>query len=470
MVPRVRRQGASNRPFVAAHGISRVYRIVTTPPLHRELAARAEASPDRRLQLRIAAAVDGGGIVSPAAAVIERGRLVAVGDPRRLGVGAAGAIDLPTMAVLPPLVNAHAHLDLTLVGAISPAGGFAAWAGEVRRRRPEGFEAVAAAVEEGVRRAIAGGTGFIGDIAGRFGLDAAAALRRAAAAAGLEGVSYIEVFGIGRSTERGVEFVRRLPEAAPREEAGVRLGVSPHAPYSCGDEVYAAAAESGLPATTHLAETLEELRFVRDGEGPFVDLLKEVGAWTPQIRGWGVGPVERLRHQLVRGRFSAVHLNHLDEAEIAMLAAAAAAESPGPTAVYCPRASAFFGHDLAGAGRHPYRDLLAAGVPVALGTDSAVVLGESATLSVLDEMRLLARRDGTDPRVLVAMATDHGAAAIGLDPMRVRFPAAGTADGLVGVDLGPRAGDLRGEAILATLLAGDRPCEWVWRARRSGSA
>lgn len=429
---------------------------------HCDLAAIAESAPDRRLVVRVAAAADAAAVTAPAAAVLEGGRVVAVGRPAELGVGSATVVERLGVVLLPPLVNAHAHLDLTLVGHIPPEGGFPAWAGEVRRRRPETPEAIAAAVSEGGRRAAAGGTGFIGDIAGRFGLEAVSALRQVAAAERLEGVAFVEVFGIGLARERGVEFVRRLPGLLPREACGIRLGVSPHAPYSCSDEVYAAAAESGLPATTHLCETLEELRFVRSGDGPSVDLLKEVGAWSPEIRGWGVGPVERLRAHLARGRFSLVHLNHLDEAGLAILAADAA-EAGAPTAVYCPRASEFFGHHATGQSKHPYRDLLAAGVRVALGTDSAIVLGAAGTISILDEMRLLARRDGLDPRLLVEMATVHGAAALGLDPARVLFPAAGRADSLLGVDLGPLAAGLSPVECLAAVFRSDRPCEWVWR-------
>ena len=68
--------------------------------------------------------------------------------------------------------------------------------------------------------------------------------------------------------------------------------------------------------------------------------------------------------------------------------AAARGDRP-PVAVYCPRASEFFGHPAGGHPSHRYREMLAAGVPVALGTDSAIVLGDAPSISVLDEMRLL---------------------------------------------------------------------------------
>jgi cytosine/adenosine deaminase-related metal-dependent hydrolase len=79
----------------------------------------------------------------------------------------------------------------------------------------------------------------------------------------------------------------------------------------------------------------------------------------------------------------------------------------GASVAYCPRASEYFGHRL-----HRYMEMLEAGVNVCLGTDSIICHG---TLSIVDEMRRLHRRDKADPHMLLAMATTRGAAALGLD-------------------------------------------------------
>lgn len=428
---------------------------MNTPPASAE--APSSASPRRRLE--VGAAADAMGVVAPAVAIVEGDRLVAIGAPEAIG-STGGAVERhPETLLLPPLVNAHAHLDLTLVPPIPFEGSFAAWAGRVRALRPESPAAIEAAVAAGLARSEAGGTGFIGDIAGRFGIEAADALQRRATEHGIGGVAFVEVFGIGLAERRGIEFVESLPDRLPRAAGGVRLGVSPHAPYSCGDAIYAAAARSGLPATTHLAETAEELRFVRDGDGPLRDLLREVGAWTPDLRGWGCHPVERLAESIAAGGFSLVHLNHLDARALALLAPMAAA---GVVAIYCPRASAYFGHPEPGASPHRYRELLALGVPVALGSDAAIVLGAAGPISILDEMRLLWRRDRHDPLALLAMATLHGAAALGVDPALVRLRD-GDPAGLLGVELAARPAPQDAAAWLERALEVDPPPRWLWR-------
>jgi cytosine/adenosine deaminase-related metal-dependent hydrolase len=436
-----------------------------------DLRARVNASPTGRVAVRLAAAVDAERAIAPAVAVFDREGPVVVDAPEAIGAMPGEVIDLSSHVALPPLVNAHAHLDLTGIDPIPFDGTFANGAGQVRARRATTPEAITAAVREGVRRSVAGGTGFIGDIAGGFGVAALKALRDAAAAAGLQGVGYVEVFGIGTSSARGVEFLRGIRAQIASERGGIRLGVSPHAPYSCDDAVYAAAAELGLPVATHLAETLDEDRFVRDGSGPFADLLKSVGAWTPDLRGWGRGPVERVQ-PLLKGRGAAlVHLNYLDDAGLELLSrevGAAGCSVP----VYCPRASEFFRHPVPGHPPHRYREMLTAGLPVALGTDSALVIGDSPTISVLDEMRFLWRRDGTDPMHLVAMATVHGARALGIDPALVRCPKAGAraARGVLVIHTSGKASaevagsaQARATGALRGALVDERPCVWIWR-------
>jgi cytosine/adenosine deaminase-related metal-dependent hydrolase len=105
--------------------------------------------------------------------------------------------------------------------------------------------------------------------------------------------------------------------------------------------------------------------------------------------------------------------------------------------------------------------LLEAGLPVALGTDSALVIGDAPTISVLDEMRLLWRRDRTDPMQLLAMATMHGARALGVAAECVRLPVSGRAGAraLIAVQAGP--GNLDSSSGLGGALESARSCVWL---------
>jgi aminodeoxyfutalosine deaminase len=99
----------------------------------------------------------------------------------------------------------------------------------------------------------------------------------------------------------------------------------------------------------------------------------------------------------------------------------------GASVAYCPRTHEFFGR-----GRHPFRDLMDAGVNVCLGTDSAASSGD---LSLLDEMRAVRRNNrGLWPALILRMATLHGAAALGLEG-RVGALAPGMAADLFAIPL-----------------------------------
>jgi cytosine/adenosine deaminase-related metal-dependent hydrolase len=240
------------------------------------------------------------------------------------------------------------------------------------------------------------------------------------------------------------------------------LGLQPHAPYSCGLEVYAAAvelgAEMGLPLATHLAETPEELRFVRDGDGPFAAMLQRLGVWDDSIVGSRLHVLEHLSEHLARTPFAAAHLNYVEPRHVELM-------SRWPiSVVYCPRASAYFGHHRDGSGSHRYREMISAGVNVALGTDSILCLDTAQRLSVLDEMRFLHRRDASDPRLLLRMATINGAVALAAESLQFTFQP------------GLKAGVLAIEGVdpdssldpLAQVLENDDPPRWVIGPPRAG--
>jgi cytosine/adenosine deaminase-related metal-dependent hydrolase len=427
--------------------------------------------PDARRALRVeaAAAADAHGGVAPAVLLLDAaGEVLSLGRPEMVGATPeARTVSVPNSLLLPGLVNAHAHLDLTSIGPrpFDAAAGFAAWAGMIRRKRPAAPEAIADSVRAGVEASLRGGTAIVGDIAGNRGLAAAEALRHLS----LRGVSYIEVFGIGAAEDAGIGFLDELGSLAASFTGAVRLGVSPHASYSCGDRLYARAAALGLPLATHLSETLEELRFNRDGEGPLADLLREVGVWSDEVVGWHATPIERLLPILARSGAAIAHGNYLDHRDLerlAEIAAEAARAGISPVGlVYCPRASAYFGHPIAGEPPHRYRELRERGVPVALGTDGMVCLDTPDRLSVLDEMRLLHRRDGADPSTLLAMATVDGATLLG-EPLEHAGLATGDRPaGLLAIDLPNGRDVVDAGAALRTALRLDVEPRWLLEPR-----
>jgi cytosine/adenosine deaminase-related metal-dependent hydrolase len=356
----------------------------------------------RRLLIHAARIVDGpGGSRAPGAVLLEAGRVVAAGLPAAVGRPAdAEVLDVPDAVVMPALVNAHCHLDLTDVGPLTYDGDFVGWIDQVRRGRPAGAGAVAAAVGRGIGLCRAGGTAIVGDIAGRGSLEPC----RELAGSAMAGVSFLEVIGIGRGEPAALDALAGI--AGLRPPAGtVRLGVSPHAPYSCGPAVYRAAAGLDLPMATHLAEMPEELQFVEAAEGPLAGLLKKLGLSDDRIVAHHVHPVEHLAEVLAARPVVAAHLNYVDQRHLALLAAW------HTTVAYCPRSSAYFGRPP-----HRYRAMIDAGVNVALGTDGFMCLDTPDRISVLDEMRLLYRRDGTDPVTLLRMATVGGAVGLGFEP------------------------------------------------------
>lgn len=417
-------------------------------------------NPSRSRRLLLApVVVDAGRIAAaPGAILLEGRRIIAAGSPQEVGRPSDAIVEqLEGEAILPALVNAHAHLDLSSVGPRPWCGSFTGWVDMVRHHRVADASAIASAVDHGVSFVLAGGCAAVGDIAGVGSLIPLERLRDSP----LTGVSYIEFFGIGSRQETTVRRMSELVHALVLHERGVAVGLQPHAPYSCGEAVYAGAAELAceldLPLSTHLAETREELEFMDLGTGSFVELLRQIGVWEPGVGGCGAHPVEVLCSALKAAPFLAAHLNYVGPAQLDLLAGTPV------TVAYCPRASAYFGH-----GDHPYRAMMERGIPVALGTDSIICLDTPDRMSTLDDMRLLFRRDAFDPRTALAMATVNGARALRLDERQFTFEP-GEPAGVIAVPLTDRrdggGGVSRAPGSVAEglrlVMSNSRPPRWI---------
>lgn len=342
---------------------------------------------------------------------VRHGRIESV-DRSRPGDG--DAIDLGDVMILPGFVNAHTHLELTACHRRVPfEGTFADWIGTLTVTNPhrEGDEAVVASLREGMRASLAAGVTTVGDIG--FGQAVLKAWRGLA----LNVVGFLEVIGLGEdfrsrtAADRSVTAVSRWlagdEQADDARRPTCRIGVTPHAPYSTDAALYREAIDfarrTGRPICTHLAETREEMQFLADGTGPLRDFLEERGLWDGSFSAPGCSAVryaERLG--LLACQPLLAHVNYASDDDLDLLARGRC------HVAYCPRAHRFFGHDP-----HPYRRMLERGINVCIGTDS---LACNETLSVLDELRCLAREDQRIDRArLIAMGTLAGARALRMD-------------------------------------------------------
>ncbi|MGH7130776.1 MAG: amidohydrolase family protein [Phycisphaerales bacterium] len=392
------------------------------------------------------AAADGHGIIAAPASALLRiqavpgcqrrviATMLACGRPGEVDIHPAAAnahiIDRRNCVLLPGLVNAHTHLDLTHVGPqpFDPTRGFAGWADMVRQHRLTDPAEIAASVRRGVELNLAAGVVAVGDIAGAVMGKASSAAVQALQQTEMNGVSYVEFFAIGPQSEanvdRAVEVARTCSADKPAY-GSVTVGLSPHAPYSVSVASYRRAIERrhqlNVPLMTHLAESPDERELIEHGRGPLRELLERVGVWNDETAsnfGQGKSPA---RH-MIDAQISAisclmafVHLNDIADDEIPALF-----DSGTAGVVYCPRASEYF-ETQDTFGPHRYRKMIGCtAIGLAIGTDSIINLPpgserpETGQFGPLAEIRRLYRRDRTEPAKLIEMATSGGGAVLNL--------------------------------------------------------
>lgn len=348
------------------------------------------------------------------AVLVDDGIIVWVGPRAAAPIGEAGdsgdvAIEpLGRAVLLPGLVNAHTHLELTTLRGFLEGFDFREWLRtltEVRRDLLTPDDLVDAS-RVGIAEALRHGITTMADTT-----DSAAPLQ-AMREMGVRGIGYVEVFGpdpaqCGESMQRlkaRVEALRALDTSL------VRVGISPHAPYTVSATLFRAAAglarDERLPMAVHIAESAAEVSFVRDGAGPFAERLR--------ARGIGVAPQASSPIALLDAcgvldvRPLLIHAIRVDDADLARIADA------GATIVHCPISNAKLGHGIA-----PLDRMLAHGVAVGLGSDS---VASNDRMHLLDEARQATlmhavrsgQPDSLDAHTALTLATQGGAAALGL--------------------------------------------------------
>ena len=381
---------------------------------------------------------------------VDGGVIAAVGRSADAAPGAVRDVDLRDCAILPGLVNAHAHIELSgLRGAVPPAPSMPEWVRSLMARRA-GRAPDVAAMERAVAEAQRCGTALVGDIGNT--LAAAAPLR----AAGLPAVVFRELIGFDERDPAAL-VERTCAELDRQSGDNPRLRLAAHAPYSVSPALFAAlraAAEQRRlwPLAVHLAESREELEFLRSGTGAWRTLLEELGRWDPRWSAGTPSPVAYLdRLGWLGPGILLVHGVHLTDAELRRVA------ETGATLVTCPRSNRW-----TGAGAPPIARFHAAGVHLAVGTDSLASAADLNLFAELAELRRLA--PAVPAAALLRAATLSGAEALGYGATHGAI-AAGRRAALIAV-----AGAGRADDVEEYLTGGVRPEDVTWIGSAAGES
>ena len=380
------------------------------------------------------------------AVAVENGLIAAVGTLRELRESyAAPVTDLPECVIMPGLVNAHTHLELTHFPAWKVRKEldylpkrYVEWVQQVvkikRALQPGDLEH---SVREGMRLCLESGTTAVGDILSDFSL---IPLFRDTP---LSGRLFLEA--IGHEPTHCQSVVERIETLLQGMQGTLLPGISPHTPHTVSKELFKAlqalSEKLRVPKAVHLSETADEASFMHDTTGAIADLLYPMAHWEQYLphpmRTTSAHFLDDLG-VLDRGTL-AVHAVHVTPDDAKLL------KERGVSVVLCPRSN-----DRLFVGCAPHRLLKSAGLPLALGTDS---LASNDSLSLWDEMRFLqqAAPDVFSAEELLAMATMGGARALQIESSAGSLEAGKRADFQV-----LYCGRSAGASPYATLLAKGR--------------
>lgn len=338
---------------------------------------------------------------------VDKGRIAYVGPSADAPRG--DDEDLGNAVLLPGLVNAHCHLELTAFRGFLEGLDFARWIARLTRARREVFtrEMLLDAARYGLAEGVRNGITVYGDTCD------SGVVFEALKERGVRGIMYQEVFGPdpAQCAASMGELRDKVARLRPDETALVRVGVSPHAPYTVSDGLFRAVSEyaiaESLPMAIHLAESDWEQQLVARGAGPFADHLRKR---TIAVAPRGRTPVALVASLgVLAARPLLIHCVRADGDDVATIA------RTGCAVAHCPASNAKLGHGIA-----PLAELLAARVTVGLGTDS---VASNNRMDLIDEARLAIlmqrARDlsptALSPHAAWELATLGGARALGID-------------------------------------------------------
>ncbi|HEY2382267.1 MAG TPA: amidohydrolase family protein [Terriglobia bacterium] len=369
--------------------------------------------------------------ICPVSSPPVRGGCIAVENGRILAAppaNAPGVVRFPGCAIIPGFVNAHSHIELTILRGYLDDLPFGDWIPRLTHAKYKVLSRadLLASARLGAIEMLRAGVTCLGEV-----MDLGTAWT-AMGEFGLQGIAYQEVFGPAESqADDAIAGLReKLDRYRPDEQATLRLGVSPHAPFTVSAKLYRAVDELArrerLPLTTHIGESEDEGLFVRRGAGIFAERWAERGI---PVEPPGCSPLAYLAQLgLLRPETLLVHAVDLEDADLQLL------RESRPSLVHCPKSNAKLAHGIA-----RLSEMRETGISIGLGTDSvasnnAVDMFEEMRSAVFQQRARTKQFEALNAQAAFRMATLGGAECLGLGDQLGSLDAGKRADFVV-IDL-----------------------------------
>ncbi len=364
-----------------------------------------------------------GKIIANGAVLIEKNRITQVAPANEIPARSAHdsiRICQKDCLLMPGLVNAHCHLELTELANLCPVPGtvdFIDWIlSVIAAKKVTPAQTLRTGLATGQQLLLKSGTTCVGDLRSPEIFQSPGTLPSI-----LRAIHFLEI--IGQAPLKQLQLLELLADKgaiAPGKNPLVQSGIAPHSPYTVSlpllKQLIIEAEKQKLPVTIHLGESVAETRFFHDGQGPIVEKLYPYVGWqklTPSA--YGKDSIDVLLGGKVIHNLSAVHLGTARRNQLRQFAQL----SIKP--IICLRSNQTLGNPLP-----DLPAMLDVGLSPALGTDS---LASVNSLSLWDEMRCLSKAFPRIPAIsILAMATINGAAALGLENSTGRLEAGYEAD------------------------------------------
>lgn len=352
------------------------------------------------------------------AIAVENGEIVDVGAEKDLRARYKNALreDYPGQVLLPGLINAHTHLDMTLhkdypfdpVRSMTIDVNFVDWVmATIAHKKQTPQENLQNAVNQGLEACIEAGTTCVGDMGSYEGIF------QCLEQVGIRAVIFPEVLSYDSFMAKDLyeNALAIVEKYADFESERISVGIGPYSPYTLSRNILKIMAQycksSGLPLMMHTAESFSEMEFFYNSSGDIATLLFPNIGWGDNLPpAFGKTPIAYLDE-----------INFFDCQPILVGCVQATREDldriakKGAKIVWCPRS-----YDYLKVGLPPFRDILDKKIPLALGTDG---ISSTNTLSLWDELRfayemMTGGNVSVTAQDLFKMVTLHAARVLGL--------------------------------------------------------